>query len=350
MNVIDSITPAQEAELAGVAQKWIGHAFRTEPIQHDKIVPAIRDLYEVAKLAPPRVVLVASPKLMVYAHATATQILSKYRLPDAKPEQTKFTKVHKTVASAVVETIQGLVPDEVVELVMAYTETDHRQACKLIAGDEALSEAKQWSNHTQGGNTNAAWAGYISAYRDVLHLDIPEMKLFAPYEQAAIEGSYRMMHEDFCLVSDFPSAIRTHDNKAHNESGATHEWRDGWKLYHWHGVHVPAEWIENKASLTAKEVIKSKYDTRTGLEIINWEGVFNGKNSKLLDDDAEYGQLWKVKTLKDVTMSTLFLRKDNRWIEVPEHITTTEGREVSTAFEAVSGMALAKLTTGDNDE
>lgn len=346
--MITSITPAQEIELSAVAQKWIGYAFRTTPIEPHKIVPAIRDLYEVAKLAKPRVIVVASPRVMVFAHAAATVLLKKHKLKDAVITQPSSDAVYHTVGEAVYATLEGLVSQDVISKLS--TNPNPKQACKEIAGREGLAEAKQWSGNTQGGNTNAAWAGYISAYRDVLHLDIPEMKLFAPYEQAAIEGSYRIMHEDFCIVSDFPSAIHTNaDNRAHNADGPSHQWRDGWSLYHWNGEPVPAEWIENKDSLTVKEVLKSNSSKRAGLEIIKWEGVFSKKNSKVVDTDAEYGDLYEVHKVKDVEMSTMFLRTQQGWTEVPESLSSPTGGPIKTAFEAVSAMALAKITDKEGE-
>jgi hypothetical protein len=345
---ITSITPAQTVALSGVAQKWIGYAFRTAPIEPHKIVPAIRDLYEVAKLAKPRVIVVASPRVMVFAHAAATVLLKKHKLKDVVITQPTSDAVYHTVGEAVYATLDGLVSQDVITNLSA--NPNPKQACKEIAGKEGLAEVKQWSSNTQGGNTNAAWAGYISAYRDVLNLDIPEMKLFAPYEQAAIEGSYRIMHEDFCIVSDFPSAIQVNaNNKAHNADGPSHQWRDGWSLYHWNGEPVLAEWIKNKSTLTAKEVLKAKSSKRAGLEIIKWEGVFNKKNSKVVDTDAEYGDLYEVHKVKDVEMSTLFLRTPQGWTEVPESLSSPTGGTIKTAFEAVSAMALAKITDSDSE-
>lgn len=343
--MITSISPAEEASLAIEAQKWIKVAFRTTPIEPLKITSAIRSLYEVAQLNKPRVIVVGSPRLMVFAHATASVLLKKHRIKSAVATQAHNDIVYMTVRDAVYATLDGMVPQKVLEAMS--DNADPKQACLAIAGKAGLDEARNWSSNTQGGNANAAWAATIAAYRDVLRLDIPELQQFKPYEQSALEGSYRIMHEEFCLVSDFQMEIHINEhNKPHNADGPSHQWRDGWALYNWNGVPVPAQWIDNKASLTAKEVMnQAKGDQlRAGLEIINWEGVFDKNNSTLLNTDAVYGVLYKVNKIKDMDMASLFLRTQQGWVEVPDKLSSPTGKSIQTAFEAVSAIALAKLT------
>ncbi|MCC8949327.1 hypothetical protein H8A97_30550, partial [Bradyrhizobium sp. Arg62] len=129
--------------------------------------------------------------------------------------------------------------------------TDAAQACYDLAGELGIACAHRWYDNYQGGNMWAGYDGYITACRDILGLELREHAAYAHWEQAAIHGGFRVMHEEFCLVSDFPEVILKDDqNRPHCETGPSHRWRDGWSLYHWHGTKIPAEWIEDKASLT----------------------------------------------------------------------------------------------------
>jgi len=100
------------------------------------------------------------------------------------------------------------------------------------------------------------WVGdsaYLTAYRDILGLELPCYKDYAYWEQAAIHGGFRVMHEKFCIVSDFPEIIKIdNQNMPHCEDGPSHRWRDGWSLYHWHGTSIPQEWIENPTGVDRK--------------------------------------------------------------------------------------------------
>jgi len=106
------------------------------------------------------------------------------------------------------------------------------------------------------------WAGYdcyLTSCRDILGLELSSHEAYAHWEQAAIHGGFRVMHEEFCLVSDFPEVLRVDDqNRPHCETGPSHRWRDGWALYFWHGVKVPSHWIEDRKNLDPVEVLKAE--------------------------------------------------------------------------------------------
>lgn len=146
------------------------------------------------------------------------------------------------------------------------------------------------------------WAAhdcYLTAARDILGLRLPEHQNYAYWEQAAVHGGFRVMHEDFCIVSDFPEFIKIDaENRPHCENGPSHRWRDGWALYHWHGVSIPAEWIENKAALTAQTALTwpNIEQRRVACEILGWSAILSALNAKTidLDGDPEIGELVEV--------------------------------------------------------
>lgn len=136
----------------------------------------------------------------------------------------------------------------------------------------------------------AAYEAYLTAARDILGLEFPSHAKYAAWEETAIHGGFRVMHEEFCIVSDFPEILRIDDqNRPHCADGPSHRWRDGWELYHWHGVRVPDEWILNKASITAADVFAEQNAEvrRAGCEIIGWDRVLEGINAKLIDEDGD---------------------------------------------------------------
>jgi hypothetical protein len=172
-------------------------------------------------------------------------------------------------------------------------------ACLNLAGKLGLQCARRWSEVYQGGNMWGGYDCYLTACRDILGLELKEHAVYAHWEQAAIHGGFRVMHEEFCLVSDFPEVIKKDErNLPHCESGPSHRWRDGWSLYHWHGVRVPAEWIEDRATLTpAMALGQSNAELRrAACEIIGWGSILNQLNAKVIDADAdpEIGTLLRV--------------------------------------------------------
>jgi hypothetical protein len=69
----------------------------------------------------------------------------------------------------------------------------------------------------------------LAAFRDVLGLKLPAHKKLAQWEQFVIEGGMHVMHEEFCIVFDFPEIMRSDErNRPHCADGPSHRWRDGW--------------------------------------------------------------------------------------------------------------------------
>jgi hypothetical protein len=148
--------------------------------------------------------------------------------------------------------------------------------------------------------------------RDVLGLDLPAFKPYVAWEHAAKAGGFRVLHEKFCIVSDFPERLRVDaQNLPHCEDGPSHRWRDGTALYHWHGVRVPAHWIEARDTLTATEVLAvTQVEQRAaGLSIIGIAKALGHLNARVIDHDPDpaHGDLIEV-TLPGVDGPARYLK------------------------------------------
>jgi hypothetical protein len=135
-----------------------------------------------------------------------------------------------------------------------------------VSNSFMLRCAQDWWRPYQGGNMWSSWPAFLSAFRDVLGLQLLEYDKFAAWEQCAIEGGFRFMHEDFCMVSDRPKTLLVDaENRPHCDRGPSHEWRDGWKLWHWHGVSIPE---------AKKHIIESP-------ELITWQEIEAEENAEI---------------------------------------------------------------------
>ena len=159
--------------------------------------------------------------------------------------------------------------------------------------------AQRWWVSYQGGNMWAAVESYLAGFRDVLGLDLSTHAGYSAWEGAARAGGFRCLHEKFCVVSDFPLFIRRDDrNLPHCEDGPSHQWRDGWALYHWHGVRVPREWIEERDTLdpTIALTWENVEERRAAAEIVGWDRVLQQLSVRPIDTDPdpEIGALIEV--------------------------------------------------------
>jgi hypothetical protein len=185
-------------------------------------------------------------------------------------------------------------------------------ACLSLAGEFGISCAKNWFYSYQGGNMWAAFPPYVEACRDVLGLDLPVFEKWKAWEDCALHGGFRAMHSEFCIVSDFPEFIHVdEENRPHCETGPSHRWRDGWSLYHWHGVEVPENWITDRSSLDAKTAVTwpNMEQRRVATEILGWDRIIDELGGVEIDadEDPEIGVLMSV-NLPDLSEPELFLR------------------------------------------
>ena len=200
---------------------------------------------------------------------------------------------------------------------------------EIAGGDKRMAKlmldcAALWRRPYQGGNMWASWDCYLTAARDILGLRLREHENYAHWEQAAIHGGFRWMHEEFCIVSDFPEFIKIDgENQPHCETGPSHRWRDGWSLYHWHGTSVPAHWIEQRKTLDPAEVLRVENveQRAAGAAIVGWPRMLNLLKARTIDDsgDPNMGAL--------IELTLPGLRKPGRFLkaECPRNGTIVEG-------------------------
>jgi hypothetical protein len=106
-----------------------------------------------------------------------------------------------------------------------------------------------------GGNQYSAWCAYLSFFHRVVELGLPEYEKWQHYEQAAIHSGPRVMHENFCIISDRPETLLVdNQNRPHCDTGPFCKWRDGSALYAVHGVRVPAWVIETREKITVDSI------------------------------------------------------------------------------------------------
>jgi Zn-dependent protease with chaperone function len=104
------ITAEEKARMDEHAQMWIKRAFRTDPIEPEKIIPAIEGLYETAGLKKPRVVIVPSPLVMAFAYGASAAILYRFKNVIAATYAATRAATHAAIRAATHAAIPRAVP------------------------------------------------------------------------------------------------------------------------------------------------------------------------------------------------------------------------------------------------
>jgi hypothetical protein len=244
------ITPDEKMRMDEHASSWISNAMRTDSCDRPRLTAAIKELYRVSGLKEPRVIIVPSPLVMAMAGGFSAAIWWLRKNGAATDAATDAATRAATGAATGAATYAAT---------DAATRAERfAQLAHEILGEHAvfgLKCAQNWYSMYQGGNMWSAYDCYLTACRDILGLQLPEFEKYAAWEQAALNGGFRIMHEEFCMVSDFPCRLKVDDqNRPHCADGPSHEWRDGWKLYHWHGVRLDGQIIEAPETLTVAQI------------------------------------------------------------------------------------------------
>ena len=339
--VAGGITDEEKILLDRHANLWIGRIFRTEPINHNKRTSAIEKLYEMSDLKKPRVVIVPSPLVAALAGSFAAGIWYLRKNPKVLGGDGAATRLatlqataqataqatHQATRLATAQATARATRQATRQATDQATRLATHQATRLatlqatlqatrLATSQATDQATylatdQKSNNLitnfllqmcgryysfwQGGNQWGQYDSYLTGMRDVLGLRLPEHEKYKAWEDAAIEGGPRMMHEEFCIVSDFPEFIKLDDrNRPHCETGPYSRWRDGWSLYYVHGVSVPEWIIEEKDKITVESIDKETNAEirRVMIDLFGKDRFIREGNSEIGHSD-EWGKLWR---------------------------------------------------------
>lgn len=181
-----------------------------------------------------------------------------------------------------------------------------------------------------GGNQWSGWVSFLSFFRHVAALPLDYSK-WAHYESAAAHAGPRVMHREFCIVSDRPVVLTVDaENRPHNETGPFCLWRDGSALYSWHGIRVPAWIIEHPERITAAH-ITAEPNAEVRRAMVERMGVdrYIADLGALPVDASDYGRLYRIEQPDDEPMVLVRLinstpepdgSNKEYWLRVPPHI------------------------------
>jgi hypothetical protein len=127
-------------------------------------------------------------------------------------------------------------------------------------GAQVGGVAKDGLNNDFGGSLwNAGFCAWISFFRDVCCLKLKVLKNFKVNETLAKSCGWVWWHQNVLAISDRAEIInRDEQNRLHCTNGPSVKYRDGWAMYHIHGVRVPAKVVMAPATLTVKEIETEK--------------------------------------------------------------------------------------------
>ena len=255
--MIEKLTPKQTRLLARVRDEQIGHILYSGPTNRPAAEEAMRLAYQCGGLEPPQhIVWVKSPLVGVY---TAGLL--------ASPSFWGLLKKHgfdggASLRASLSDSLSASLRDSLRDSLSA----------SLSASLGASLRGSYWWNY---GRCCGSWEWWLSYFAFAAETWPSEQSkkldgLFALGRTAHLWWPYKHM----VIMSDRPTRLSVDDRqRLHCADGQALGYSDGWGLYYWHGMQVPAKLVEAPESYTAAD-IKAESNSeivRALAERLGWE-------------------------------------------------------------------------------
>jgi hypothetical protein len=184
------------------------------------------------------------------------------------------------------------------------------------------------------------WLGWLAFFADVAPVHGAEKIL--PLVRIAETCGWCWFFNGAAIITDRPSQLnRDEQNRLHCETGPALQYRDGFAIHAWHGVRVPAHWIDNRAELDPNEVIKAANveQRAAGAAIVGWPKMLSVLKAKTINkhENPAIGELIELK-LPGINEPGLFLKalcpRNNLICEGVPRISDIDGLPIKTAIAA----------------
>ena len=129
--------------------------------------------------------------------------------------------------------------------------------------------------------------------------------MIGAYEAGAF--AYILLEKEIIVLAA-PATHIDDQGRLHREDGPALYWRDT-KIFAWHGVVIPAEWITIRHYLSAATALtwENIEQRRAAIEIVGWDTILDKLDARVIDeDDPEIGTLIEA-NIPDIGRE-LFLR------------------------------------------
>jgi hypothetical protein len=168
-------------------------------------------------------------------------------------------------------------------------------------GDQGQSQRAAVWRVREWGAEYCWWVAWYTAARDIAGVTYTEEQSSLLDTWAALMRSsgWWFPFSDVCIMTERHRALHFDaDRRLHCESGPAIECRDGFRVYAWHGVRVPAEWIEDRAALDpATALTWANVEQRhAAAQIIGWARILETLPVRVIDSDPDplFGDLLEV--------------------------------------------------------
>lgn len=329
--MITKLTPEQEAQIPEFREKWRAIGLLTEPIDRTKAVEAVSRLYTTTSLNAPQLTLVLkSPMSCLLARALLEQLLNNNffdRLKEPHPHDhfnwqgqpntrselygINIRDLYTNLARQLAET-RGWpwsVPEGQAIVAQCLTLMSELGPIQDLLKDKPIYQTTWF-----WGSQDVYWIALFDFAEHIGVVYEPKVKEhFEAYKNYTLTCGWLYPYEHVAFVSDRPELIRFDEQRRlHRPDGPAIRFRDGYSIYAWHGVRVPAWVIDTPEKITVKAIQEQSNQeiARCMREIMGHERFLKELRPKILHKDecgvlmeSECnGETWLIVEVEDGTV------------------------------------------------
>jgi hypothetical protein len=299
---ITKLTADQKARFNQYVIRYTKIGLCTDEADWETFENGVRECYRFAGLEPPKAfVRVESPIVLAFAASIAAFVIADLRSPGNK-KKAVYSAVRSAVYSAVRSAVGSAVYSAVGSAVYSavYSAVDSAVGSAVDSAVDSAVYSAVGSNyyHYIGGQFWVSWQGFTAFLREVCNLEFDSdiWDREKAYADAQTSAGWWWPHKDFVMVCNRPEFIkRDEQGRLHSDRSMSIRFRDGWGLWHWHGVEVTEQIILKPWQLTAKQALgePNAEVRRVMVERIGMERFISEAGAKCIHQH-EMGELFSI--------------------------------------------------------
>jgi hypothetical protein len=356
--MITSLTPQQQERLSHFREEWLRIGLSTEPADRPMAEAGVRLAYEAAGLMPPEIFIwLDSPRQGAFAAALLSGAKFGPEVRDKVRDKVRaqvgaqvgaqvwaqvWHQVEAQVRAQVGHQVRDKVADQVWHQVWHQVEAQVRAQVWHQVRDKVEAQVghqvwHQVENAVYGAH-DASWLGFYAALAefgagsrslDGMTMVAKSCGWWWPFAGAVI-------------LTDRPVEVHFDDERRlHSERGMAVKYRDGWGCHSWHGVSVPARWIQARSDIDPAEILTAQNveQRAAGIQIVGLQRMLPALNERVVDDSGnpDIGQLIEL-TVPGLPEPGLFLKahcpRNGTIIEGVPRVSDVDGLPITTALAA----------------
>jgi len=287
---IQSLNKQQTDKLAEYRDRWIKIGLSTDAADRPRAEAAIKQMYVSAGLEIPRkIVWCGSPlsqgltRAIILDKRVGASVRDSVR---ASVGASVGASVRASVRASVGDSVWDSVGDSVRDSVRASVGASVRASVGASVGASVWDSVRDsvgdsvwdsvrasvwdsvWASvgasvrdsvrDSGYGQHDANWLAFYLFFREQCGLTAQTEKLTGYFEQAQTAGWY-LPHQHICWVSErHHILVRDDRGRLHCETSPAVMYPDGWAIYAWHGVRVPANIIGERDKITVGSILKEQ--------------------------------------------------------------------------------------------